>query len=475
MKKNVKFSILCPTRNRVDGAKRLVDSIISTASDPASVEILFYVDSDDPSITRYQEVLGDMVTVGEPMSVSKSWNIIAQKSNGDILTMANDDQVYRTNGWDSRIVEETQKFPDQIYCMWTQDGINGSGHCAFPIVSRKWYETLGYFSPGIFEFLYNDTWIMDIGRRVGRLHYIEDVVLEHLHFTAEKSEMDDTYARSRRDGQVDRDRKKFEETQNMREEHADKIRKVMEWHGKQIYDNPVYFENSDGAIHRRNGMLKYGDALCAIAYSFGISSFDEVSRIFGFSESDNPKGMLPVPKMPARLQTLELLWNAKRRPKHVLEVGSGRGEVSVALSSFAGIKVTSIEPSASFIDNVSWTENFFNTKVPNGLLDIRNVDIRTFSESFEVDDFDTVIMVESLEHILEEDFNIFYARMIEGLKKTRGRLVIVNWPHYHPIAIGQYAPKEQHCRRVDDELYDRFAADAYRQVYRFGSHLVLDY
>ena len=87
------------------------------------------------------------------MSVSKSWNEIAKLSLGDILIMGNDDQEYQTQYWDTTLEGEVNKYPDDIYCAWFEDKINGSKHCAFPIISRKWYDTVGYFAPIVFNFI----------------------------------------------------------------------------------------------------------------------------------------------------------------------------------------------------------------------------------------------------------------------------------------------------------------------------------
>ena len=56
--------------------------------------------------------------------------------------------------------------------MWFNEGHWGEKLCTFPIVSREWYATLGYFTTGIFECLYDDIWITDLAHRVDRLHYI---------------------------------------------------------------------------------------------------------------------------------------------------------------------------------------------------------------------------------------------------------------------------------------------------------------
>jgi hypothetical protein len=202
-----------------------------------------YIDSDDPRIKAYNEYSEKQnknctYIIEKPQSVSKSWNVLAHASMtlseepADILIMGNDDMVYRTQDWDQLLIEETRKYPDQIYCMWFEDLINGQNHCAFPIVSRKWYETLGYFTPGIFNFGYNDTWIFDVAKRIGRHHFIPNVVNEHLHFTTGKSSADDTTHRNRTQAVgnlYDKDKLIFEQSVDQREQAAEKLRSVMGW------------------------------------------------------------------------------------------------------------------------------------------------------------------------------------------------------------------------------------------------------
>lgn len=235
------ISLLCPTRNRIANTKRLIQSLKDTTTHPERVELLFYVDEDDTALSQYidlikekEKALGRIeVVVGPAISVSQSWNTICKASTGTVLKMSNDDLVYRTKGWDIRAEEEVNKFPDEIYCMWFNDQLHRRRMCTFPILSRKWVDTVGYFTPGIFNFFYNDTWIHNIGKRIGREHYVDNVIVEHLHFTVRKSEFDETYKRAReaelvgkfmnghRDGNI------FWDKEYMREEAAQKLRGVM--------------------------------------------------------------------------------------------------------------------------------------------------------------------------------------------------------------------------------------------------------
>jgi glycosyl transferase/beta-hydroxylase protein BlmF len=204
------ISILTPTRNRPNNCERFIKSIYQTTKHRGNIELLFYVDKDDPSMgsymslqrhcfDEYNKFVRVQFNFGDPVPVCDSWNLMAKVSMGDVIIMGNDDLIYRTPEWDSILMKELSPIKDNIYCAWVNDGINQDKHCAFPIISRKWIETLGYcFAPeGTFNFGYNDTWVFDIGKRVGRLKYIPNILVEHMHFSKGKAEMDDTYARNR--------------------------------------------------------------------------------------------------------------------------------------------------------------------------------------------------------------------------------------------------------------------------------------
>jgi len=206
-KKN-KISILTPSRSRSVRLTSFVKSVFETSDHPERLEFLNYVDNDDPEIHLYKEAEKEVQKLSdnkfvfkniyeEPMSVSKSWNILASNCTGNILIMGNDDVIYKTQNWDTLLLKETQKFEDDIYLMWFDDGVKKKEHANFPIVSRKWYETLGYFTPGCFNFGFNDTWLFEIGLYVKRAHYVDTVKIDHNNFKQDKKYWDSTYARNR--------------------------------------------------------------------------------------------------------------------------------------------------------------------------------------------------------------------------------------------------------------------------------------
>lgn len=226
------IAILTPTRSRPRRRAEFHNSVISLAD--SVVSMYYYIDEDDPELETYQEApLGNQI-VGPAISVSKSWNDLARvaiEKGADILIMGNDDLIYKTKGWDSILKKIIRKeFPDNIYCIWFQDGINGHSHCAFPVVSKEWVQCLGYFTPGIFNFGYNDTWIFEIGKLINRTRYIPEIETKHLHYTVDKSLWDTTYGRNRSEEKGNlyvKDSEIFSEFKNVRIEDAKKLNTYM--------------------------------------------------------------------------------------------------------------------------------------------------------------------------------------------------------------------------------------------------------
>jgi len=235
----MKIALLTPTRQRPPLRERFHESVITLASNPENVFMYYYIDSDDPEVENYksQVLTGKRFDcVGPPMSVSKSWNIIAQKAiedGCDILIMGNDDLIYKTQDWDTKLINFVSKeFPDDIYCVWFKDNIHDvDSFGAFPIVSSRWFSILGYFTPGVFKFGYNDTWLFDIATRVGRAKGIHDVEIYHEHITTDSSLMDETYKRvwEAEEGNLyDKDREIWFQTESMREKEIRKLKDIVD-------------------------------------------------------------------------------------------------------------------------------------------------------------------------------------------------------------------------------------------------------
>lgn len=235
------LSLLCPTRERVARVDAFVRSVYKTAVRPERIELLFYVDDDDPTLPDYAAFFDRAARrfprfrrcamhVGPPIPVPKAWNVLAARCEGDFLLMANDDQVYVDYGWDVLLdagaESVAQEFSDRVYCLYFDAGQYPEGEADFPVVSRGWYEALGYFVPELFEYWETEGWTFGIARRLDRLRAVEGVLVEHRHYQDYKSPFDVTYQRHRttRD-KAFRDHLLFLRTEPEREREAERLRR----------------------------------------------------------------------------------------------------------------------------------------------------------------------------------------------------------------------------------------------------------
>lgn len=235
------LSLLCPSRERAALAATFLRSVLRTAAEPARVEVLFYVDRDDPALPAYEELHRRQaaagpgrceLVVGDPVGVPGAWNALAAAAQGDLLLMANDDQVYVDHGWDLRLdhgmAQLVSEHPDGVCCLYFEAGQYPEGAADFPVLSRAWYRALGYFTPEIFQQWEVETWIFDLARRIGRLVAVPGVFVEHRHYQEYKAPFDATYQRHRvtREKSIS-DHALFLRTAHQRAEHAEALRRAM--------------------------------------------------------------------------------------------------------------------------------------------------------------------------------------------------------------------------------------------------------
>lgn len=173
----------------------MADSIVETARFPELIEAVVYVDDDDRS---YDEIdLGiDTTWVRGPRShdglvnLSVMWNRCFAQSTGDIVMHCGDDIVFRTPDWDVVVRDAFDAVPDKILFAFGRDGYqDGNNFGTHGFIHRKWVETVGFFVPPYFVSDYNDTFLNDVAKAIGR-HREIDIFTEHMHYIVGKAEVD---------------------------------------------------------------------------------------------------------------------------------------------------------------------------------------------------------------------------------------------------------------------------------------------
>ena len=233
IKKNI--SILCITRERTVGFERLLKNIIKKTEDITRIEFLFLIDYDDKLKKKYINLLKIYkkhftikIYINRVIKLnSERINFLAEKSKGDILFSVSDDMIIETKHWDSLIDLESSKFKDNSpYCLWPFVDANKYKflHCAFPIISKKWFDILKYHSYPKFYHFYADTWICELSRLTGKFLLLKKFFIKTFHPEINKKYADKTYFRLRKNSKNYDDKIVFFKHEYIRKIHAEKLR-----------------------------------------------------------------------------------------------------------------------------------------------------------------------------------------------------------------------------------------------------------
>jgi len=190
-----KISILIPTRNRPTNVRKVVHSIMTNAFDSSLVEVIFYVDYDDLSFPDEIISLNVKKIVGPRLWLSVLQNILYTHASGEIVMYAADDVQFQTQNWDQMVRDKFREIDDRIGLVFGNDlGSYGASIALHGFLHRKWINTLGvWVAPGRGS-LY-DLWVTEVARELGRLYYLEDLIVAHIHYRQgeAKALFDDTY------------------------------------------------------------------------------------------------------------------------------------------------------------------------------------------------------------------------------------------------------------------------------------------
>jgi hypothetical protein len=181
------ISVLLPTRGRREVLRKSLDSLVSKATHPERLEILFGVDEDDQSVIDYikEEIAEDLKEVGiearasifKPLGYENLHiyvNTLAGAATGEWMFFWNDDCLMVSEGWD----EVIDQYNGQFKLLGPKDNHAGHPYAILPIVPRDWFILMGHLSQNP----QNDAWLSHIAYM---LDIFERVDFEFIHDRAD--------------------------------------------------------------------------------------------------------------------------------------------------------------------------------------------------------------------------------------------------------------------------------------------------
>lgn len=175
-----RISVLIPTRNRTHRLRTLLDSYRdTTTADPQASELLFRVDDDDEPTRLMLQAEGKRMLVGPRLDGYNSlpifFNELASVANGDVLMLGNDDMVFRTEQWASRMLLDANAYPDGLFDLGVRT--HNETHYPFATVSKRVRDHLGFIAD--LEIFWVDIFLRDVMAAFGRCAMVDAVHIEH--------------------------------------------------------------------------------------------------------------------------------------------------------------------------------------------------------------------------------------------------------------------------------------------------------
>lgn len=182
------FSLILPTRNRLDLIQRLFSSILETSANLDLLEIILCIDEDDPESHKISHAL---LTIKKIIAPQRSMGSIIRdcysKSTARYIVLINDDVIIRTKNWDIKVLEVFSRFSDDLALVYCNDLYYGKRLSSFPILSRTACGLMDNICPAEYRSHCIDSHIFDIFKRLSqlgheRLIYLPNVIFEHMHY-----------------------------------------------------------------------------------------------------------------------------------------------------------------------------------------------------------------------------------------------------------------------------------------------------
>ncbi|MFE9855584.1 glycosyltransferase family 2 protein [Streptomyces sp. NPDC005780] len=227
--------VIIPTRGRPQAVTALVEAWTDTG---ATADLLFAVDTDDPELAGYKaeaaKLKGDgrfRFVYGKRLRLCGTLNQQAVKASKRhrYLAFMGDDHRPRPAAmpWDARIRECLSGGPGIVY---GNDLLQGEVMATAVAMTSDIVDTLGYMAPPALVHLCLDLCWLDWGQGMGRITYLDDMVIEHLHPANGKAELDAGYEEVNSDAMVSADSAAYYDYRDNGGLEADlaKLRKLVE-------------------------------------------------------------------------------------------------------------------------------------------------------------------------------------------------------------------------------------------------------
>lgn len=189
------LAVLVPSRGRPGNIARLLDAMAMTCR--GDTHLVVGIDYDDTALNEYLGFDCEVVIEEGLRHRLVHWlNLLALPRADQFKCIGHigDDNVPRTEGWDVRVVESLE---EHRFCFGNDldPGRSPGSLSIHAFMQSDVVRQLGYMGPPSIQHMYVDPVWYAWGTATS-IEFLEDVVIEHLHYSLGKSPMDESYQHS---------------------------------------------------------------------------------------------------------------------------------------------------------------------------------------------------------------------------------------------------------------------------------------
>lgn len=209
-----KILTICPSYGRPHRLKEMIESFINTSS---KSDLSIWISAGDSKYEDYYKLNSfyhknssvSFVVTDPEKTITEIFNHACTFQDYAFYHLTNDDFIYRTKFWDEKFMNILEDYGDGV--VYGNDTLQGKNLPTAPCISRSIVRALGWLQLPSLTHLGGDCVWKEIGTKIKRLYYLEDVIIEHRHWMKDKALLDETYKRTNSNLMYEKDQKAYRE------------------------------------------------------------------------------------------------------------------------------------------------------------------------------------------------------------------------------------------------------------------------
>lgn len=190
-----KIAIIIPTRDRPHKINKMNQFWLDLTDPDIETDCIIVLDEDnEDKYPRIPNFIYEVIPSTGMRGMTYPLNVAAKKyyQQYEYVGFWGDDHCPKTKGWNREMYNTLEK-NKPFSMVYANDLLQCERLPTEIIMDSKFIQHLGDMVDPKLQHMYVDNYWLCIGRSIQNIHYLKDVIIEHEHYSANKSVNDDMY------------------------------------------------------------------------------------------------------------------------------------------------------------------------------------------------------------------------------------------------------------------------------------------